>query len=140
MARVNASEYAEKWGRRTKVATEDYRKGVERVSQAPGEKAAAQAALFAQKVAEAVASGKWQRSVAGVSLQDWKTAALQKGAGRIAAGVDGASKKQVAMAEKLLANVDRAVAAANQTPRGSIEDNINRMVTFARTMHDNPVK
>jgi len=75
-----------------------------------------------------------------VSLQDWKTAALQKGAGRIAAGVDGASKKQVAMAEKLLANVDRAVAAANQTPRGSIEDNINRMVTFARTMHDNPVK
>jgi len=44
MARVNASEYAEKWGRRTKVATEDYRKGVERVSQAPGEKAAAQAA------------------------------------------------------------------------------------------------
>ena len=140
MARVNASEYAEKWGRRTKGATDDYRKGVERTSTAPGELAAQQADLMARKVAESIASGKWQRAVAGVSLQDWKTAALNKGAGRIAAGVDGAQTKQVQMAEKLLANVDRAVAAANQTPRGSFEDNINRMISFARSMHDNPVK
>lgn len=140
MARVNAAEYADKWARRTKGATEDYRRGVDRVTQAPGEKAAMQADLMARKVAESIASGKWQRAVAGVSLADWKRAALDKGAGRIAAGVDGASQKQVQMAEKLLANVDRAVQAADAIPRGSFEDNINRMVAFARSMHDNPIK
>ena len=140
MARVNATEYAEKWARRSKASTEDYRRGVERVNQAPGEAAAKQADLMARKVAESISSGKWQRAVAGVSLQDWQKSALEKGAPRIAAGVDSAQGAQVQMAEKLLANVDRAVAAANQTPRGSFEDNINRMISFARSMHDNPVK
>ena len=140
MARVNASEYAEKWSRRTKASTEDYRRGVERVTKAPGELAAAQADLMARKVQEAINSGKWQRAVAGVSLQEWQKAATEKGAGRIAAGVDNAQGKQVQMAEKLLANVDRAVAAANATPRGDFEANMTRMVAFARSMHDNPVK
>jgi hypothetical protein len=73
-------------------------------------------------------------------LQQWQDSALSKGAPRIAAGVDAAQGAQVQMAEKLLANVDRAVSAANATPRGSFEDNINRMISFARSMHDNPVK
>ena len=140
MARVNASEYVEKWSRRTKGATEDYRKGIERTSTAPGDKAAAQADLMARKVAESIASGKWQRAVSGVTLQEWKNAALNKGAGRIAAGVDGAQQKSMQMAEKLLAAVDSAVSQTNAIPRGSFEDNVQRMVTFARAMHDNPVK
>ena len=95
---------------------------------------------MARKVAESIASGKWQRAVSGVTLQEWKNAALNKGAGRIAAGVDGAQQKSMQMAEKLLAAVDSAVSQTNAIPRGSFEDNVQRMVTFARAMHDNPVK
>jgi hypothetical protein len=72
--------------------------------------------------------------VAAVSAEEWKKKTLDKGVARIAAGVDAAAGTQVAMATELLANVDNAVSAANQTPRGTLEDNITRMTTFVREM------
>lgn len=134
MARVNAQEYAEKWATRTKAATQDYRRGVERVTEAPGEMAARQADAMLAGITQAIADGTWARQVAKVTLTEWKEKALSKGAGRIAGGVDGASAKVAQNAQALLAAVDAAVAAANRTPRGSLEDNIVRMTTYAREM------
>lgn len=134
MARVNAQEYTEKWQRRLKGSTEDIRRGINRVSEAPGVAAARQADLMLAKVTEAVASGRWAAKVAEVPLEEWKKKTMEKGLGRIASGVDAAATSQVAMATKLLADVDAAVAMANQTPRGTLEDNITRMTTFVREM------
>ncbi len=134
MAKVNAQEYTEKWQRRLKGSNEDIRRGVSRVSEAPGVAAARQADLMLAKVTEAVASGRWAAKVSEVGLDEWKKKTLEKGLGRIASGVDAAAASQVAMATKLLADVDAAVAMANQTPRGTLEDNITRMTTFVREM------
>lgn len=140
MARVNAQEFAEKWGRRLKGATPDIQNGINRVTVAPGQKAAAQASLMLQKLQEAVSNGSWARRVSGVTLQDWKDAALKKGVGRIAAGVDGAQTKVTNMATKLLAAVDASVAEADRTPRGDLQTNINRAVTFMNAMAKNAPK
>jgi len=140
MARVNATEYAEKWARRTKGSTEDYRKGIENVTVAPGAKAAASADRMLAGITEAITSGKWGKQVSAVSLEDWKNSAAGKGVQRIAAGVDAAAPKQVEMAQKLLAAVDRAVADANKTQRGTLEDNITRATTFMRSMAKNAPK
>ena len=140
MARVTAEEYAEKWGRRLKGATEDIRRGVDRVAEAPGIAAARQADLMLQKLTESITSGKWANQVAGVSLEEWKTAIKDKGIARIAAGVDAATPKQREMAQRLLAAVDESVAIVNRTPRGSLEDNIQRMTTFAREMNQRKLK
>ena len=134
MAKVNATEYAEKWSRRLAGSTEDIRKGIEKVSEAPGIKAARQKDLMKQKLMASIDDGTWAAQVAGVSLEDWKSAAIKKGVNRIAAGVEQAKPKQVVMAEKLLAAVDASVAEANQTPRGDLEANINRMTSFVRGM------
>ena len=134
MARVTPQEYAEKWGRRLKGSTEDIRRGIGRVTEAPGIAAARQADLMLAKVTEAIASGLWANRVAGVPLDEWKKKTMEKGLVRIASGVDAAAATQVAMATELLANVDAAVAMANQTPRGTLEDNITRMTTFVREM------
>lgn len=140
MAKVSPTEYAEKWGRRMKGATADIQRGVEQVTESPGVAAARQAQLFLQKLSEAIASGKWQRAVAGVSAQDWKDSMIRKGLQRIAAGVDQAQPSQVQMAQKLLADVDAAVAEVNKTPRGDLETNIGRAATFARSMHSRAKK
>ena len=140
MSKVTAEEYAEKWGRRLKGATEDIRRGVDRVSEAPGIAAARQADLMLQKLTEAISSGKWANQVAAVSLEEWKTAIKDKGIARIAAGVDAATPKQREMAQRLLAAVDESVAIVNRTPRGSLEDNIQRMTTFAREMNQRKLK
>lgn len=134
MAKVNATEYAEKWSRRIKGSTEDIRRGITNTSVAPGIAAAKQVQLMKQKLLESIENGTWEKAVSAVSLQEWQDKMIKKGIPRLAAGVDEAMTSQVAMAEQLLANVDASVAVVNQTPRGDLEQNIQRMVTFSREM------
>lgn len=140
MAKLSPTEYAEKWGRRLKGSSEDIRRGISRVTEAPGVAAAKQADLMKAKINEALDSGRWARNVAAVSLEDWKKKATDKGIARIGVGVDAAQTGQVQMAEKLLAAVDATNAEVAQTPRGDLEANITRMTTFARGMHKRKFK
>ena len=134
MARVDAAGYVDKWSRRLKAATADIRTGIQRVSVAPGIKAAQAVQLLRTKLLAAIDDGTWANQVRSVSLPDWQAAASGKGVDRIAAGVDGATNKMQTMAGKLLAAVDASVAEANKTPRGTLQDNINRMTAFVNAM------
>lgn len=134
MARVDAAGFTDKWSRRLKAATPDITAGIQRVTTAPGVKAAAQAQAMLNNLSARVNDGTWARQVAGVSLQDWQKAAAGKGVQRIAAGVDGAQGKVQAMAGKLLAAVDGAVGALSTIPRGDLQQNIQRAVTFMTEM------
>lgn len=140
MAKVTPEEYAEKWSRRLKGSTEDIRRGIDRVTVAPGISAAKAADRMLAAVTEAVSSGRWADAVAKVPLDEWKDSFEKKGLGRIAAGVDAATPKQAAMAAKLLAAVDAAAAKANALPKGTIEDSINRMATYVREMNKAKIK
>lgn len=134
MAKVTAQEYAEKWSNRLSGATEDIRRGINKVTEAPGVKAAKAKEAMKQKLLKSIDDGTWEAQVAGVSLEDWKAAASTKGVNRIAEGVNAAKPKQVAMAEKLLPAVDAAAAAAKALPKVTLEDSINRSTTFIREM------
>lgn len=134
MARTTPQEYAEKWSRRLKGATEDIRRGVQRVNEAPGQAAARSQDLMLARTTEAITSGLWARQVGAVSLEDWRAAIINKGIGRIASGVDAAVPSQVDMATSLLAAVDASAAKARALPKGTLEDSINRMTTFVREM------
>ena len=134
MARVTPAEYAEKWARRTRAATEDVRRGVERVTTAPGELAAQNEAALVQNFVESVNSGRWAARVRGVSLEDWKKSTIDKGIPRIGQGVEVAQPKMARIAAELLPAVDAAAAAANALPKVTLEDSIQRMTTFVRKM------
>lgn len=134
MARVNATQYADKWAGRLKGSTEDIRRGVQRVTEAPGQAAARSKDLMRTKINQAIDDGTWETQVAAVSLPDWQKSVVDKGLNRIATGVDAAKPKQVAMAEALLSAVDQAADAANRLPKGTIEDSVNRAATFIREM------
>jgi hypothetical protein len=134
MARVTPAEYAEKWNRRLSQSTEDIRRGIARVSEAPGIRAAANKEAMLANLTKAVNDGTWENQVRSVTLEDWKKAATEKGVSRIPQGVASASASQVTMAERLLPAVDASVAEVNKTKRGDLEANITRMTTFARSM------
>lgn len=140
MAKVNATEYAEKWGRRLKGSTEDIRRGIDRVDVAPGVKAAQSKDRMLAKLVEAINDGTWESQVKKVTLDDWKKKTKDKGLNRIAQGVDAAADEQVAMAEKLLVVVDAAAAKAHALPKVTLEDSINRMTTFVREMAKNKLR
>lgn len=134
MARLTPEEYAAKHAQRLKGATEDIRRGIQRTSVAPGEQAVRHQDKLVARWQESVSSGRWAAATRSVSLQEWQTAAIEKGVSRIGVGIDAAQGKQVQMAQRLLAAVDSAAGKARALPSTTLEDNVNRAATFIREM------
>lgn len=134
MAKLTAKEFQEKHNRRLKAASEDMRLGVERVTEAPTAKAAKKVDKMRTNVLRAIDDGKWAAGLNRVTLEDWKSKMINKGVGRVAAGIDEAEGKVIAFAEKLLPHVDAGKAAINKLPDVTLEDSITRMTAFTRHM------
>ncbi len=140
MAKVTAEQWIEKWGRRLSAAGADITAGVNRVSVAPGIKAAEAQDLMLARLTEAITSGVWARNVAKVSLSSWKESMIKKGIPRIPQGVAGVKANKVANISALLDAVDKASAAAHALPKGDIEASIARAAAFMRAMKENAPK
>ena len=83
---------------------------------------------------KALDEGKWEAGLKRVTLQDWKSQMIDKGVGRIAAGLDAAAPKVKEFAAQLLPHIDKVQGEIKNMPDVSLEDNINRMTTFIRGM------
>lgn len=134
MARVNASQWLDKWGRRLGAAGPDIQNGIARVTVSPGVQAAAAASLWAQGVTQAAADGTFANNVGKVSLQDWKDSMTTKGIPRLQQGIAQAQSKKQNKIATFLTAVDGAVADVSALPRGGLEQNIARSVAFQRSM------
>jgi len=134
MAKLTPREFQEKHARRLKAATEDIRKGIDRVTENPCEKAAAKQDKMLTNLTAAIASGKWSQGLKRVSLDEWKKKARDVGVNRIAAGIDAAEAKVVSFAEVLLPHVDQGLDKIKGMPDITLDDNINRANEFMRHM------
>jgi len=134
MTKLSPAEVADKHARRLKAATEDIRIGVERVTEAPGAKAAAKAEKMKQNLVAAIDSGKWQKRVSSVTLDEWKSKMIAKGLGRIASGVDAALPKTTEFHAQLQDHQSGIDAQIAKMPDLTLEDNIQRMVQQVRGM------
>ncbi len=134
MARLTATEFQEKHARRLKASVEDVRKGIDKVTESPTEKAAAKQDKMLTNLTAAVQGGKWAQGLKRVTLDEWKKKARDIGVNRIAAGIDAAKDKVTAFADQLLPYIDRQKAAIAGMPDVTLDDNINRMNTFIRGM------
>lgn len=136
MAKLTAAEFQEKHARRLKAAVEDVRKGIDRVTENPCEKAAAKQDKMLTNLTAAVSSGKWAAGLKRVTLPQWKAKARDIGVNRIAAGIDGAKEKVIDFAEVLLPHIDRGKEKIKAMPDVTLDDNINRMTSFIRHMSE----
>ena len=134
MARVTPDEFVEKHARRLKGAVDDMRRGVEKVSTAPTQQAAAKKDKMRANITAALDTGKWERGLRRVTLDDWKSKMINKGLGRVATGVDEAAPKVRAFAAEVLPYIDGVQAQVSKMPDTTLEDSINRMTTFIRGM------
>ena len=132
--KVSPDEFVEKHARRLKGALDDMRRGVERVTEAPGTKAAAKAEKMRAKLLEALDSGKWQRRVSSVPLEDWKKAMIEKGVARVSGGIDAAAPKVRKFAEQLLSYESSVKGEIERMPDLTLEDSIARATKWIRAM------
>jgi len=134
MAKLTSTEFQEKHARRLKASVEDVRRGIDRVTENPCEKAALKADKMLANITTAVTTGKWAAGLKRVPLEEWKRKTRDIGVNRIAAGIDGAKDKVIAFAEQLLPHIDREQAKIQAMPDVTLDDNINRMTQFCRGM------
>lgn len=135
MAKVNAQQYADKWGRRTSAAVQDMLAGVDRTTKDPGALAAAAKTLWAQRLADPTVQNSWAANVQKGGGANWKNAMKVKAAARVPQGIQLAQQTKIQRWTNLLSAVDAAVADANAHPRGDINANIARANAFALSMH-----
>jgi len=134
MSRLTPDEYAEKHGRRLKGATEDIRKGIERVTIAPTAQAAAKQDKMKARLNARIDDGTWAARLRKVSVDQWKKAASDVGVARIPQGIDNAYDKMVDFGRQLLPAIDAAKTKVASMPDVTLEDSVSRMTTFIREM------
>jgi len=134
MAKLTPAQFREKHARRLKQAVPDIEAGINAVTESPMLKAVAKKEKMKANLVKSVDSGKWERGLKAVSLEQWKENAINKGVGRIAAGIDGAAAKVENFAAQLLPHIDKLQAEVKKMPDTTLEDSINRMTTFVRGM------
>lgn len=121
---------AQKWSRNLQGATAEITAGVNAVTVAPGQRAAAQKAVWLARVT--AAQDKWARNVASVTLEDWRQKMLQVGIPRVAQGAQANQDKVQRFMGEFLPYLDRGVANVKAMPKTTMEDSIQRAVTMMR--------
>lgn len=133
MSNVTAAQAAAAWQSGMQNSTQRITAGVNAVTVAPTQLAAAAADRMVAGIMRAVQSGKWQAGLQAVSLQDWKSAMLDKGVNRIASGAAAAKGKFQTFMSQFLPYVQQGVQAMDSTmPRGDLEQNIARATYMMR--------
>jgi hypothetical protein len=128
MPRMTAAEIAAKWKTRASAATQDVVTGVDRVTEHPGRKAAAQKSAWVQNTQ--ASADKWERRVQAGSLEDWKKA-TKEGASRIASGVQAKAGKVEQFWGEFGPFQDSVTAQTRAMPRGTLQQNLARMLNQA---------
>jgi hypothetical protein len=134
MAKISPAEFAEKWQRRLTAATEDIRRGVERVNEAPTAKAAAKKDKMLARLMEAVQSGKWENGLKKIPLEEWKEKMIDIGINRIPQGASANVGKVQDFANQILPYIDAGLQQIQKMPDITLEDSVNRMVAWIRHM------
>ena len=132
--RVSAKQAQEKHARRLGAALEDMRAGVERVDEAPGKRAAAKQGKLRANIIAAIDDGTWARRTASVSLEDWKSAMIDKGINRVTSGVEAASGKVESFFDELFAYENTVMGKIDAMADLTLEDSVNRSSTWIREM------
>lgn len=134
MPRRTPQQAADRWVRAMQGATQNYQEGIQSVTTAPGQAAAKNVQGYQNGVAQAVASGKWANNVSRVSLEDWRSAAINKGASRLAQGATAAQGKVMAAHERIGPMVDSARASIQNMPRDTPAARIARATAYMTKM------
>lgn len=135
MARnLDPTSAAANWAGAMQQAGPKIQAGVQRVTTAPGQLAAAKQTKYLQGVQDNV--GKWARNVAAISLASWQADMLNKGVSRVASGAQQAQGKfqsAVTPVFQYMAGVLNQVDAIDDSTPGGRDQ---RMLTFVQQMRN----
>lgn len=125
--KLTPSEARIKQATNLKAATNTMAARINQVTEAPGVKAAAKAEKMKQNLVKAIDDGTWQRNVAAVPLEEWKSKMINKGLPRIASGIDASAAKVENFYSQFFPHLDKIADKVDKMPDLTLQDSIARM-------------
>jgi len=129
--KATAAEASQAWQTGFSGAGTKYAAGINAVTVAPGQLAAAQKNLYVANVQ--ASANTWASKVAAVDINTWKAAATGVGAQRLATGATKGAPKVAAFMGNFLPQLTSIVSGLG--PRGSFEQNLQRFNSYATALH-----
>lgn len=130
--RVDPTTAGARWAQGLGGASQKITEGINRVTQAPGQKAANNKQGYINGVNSSV--DKWARNVARVSLGDWQQAFLNKGVPRVAQGAQASQQKFVDRITPVFQYMSQVLATVDAMPNTTPAERDQRMLTFVQNM------
>lgn len=121
---LSATQIQAKWLANYQGSTTSMTNGANSVTTAPGVKAAAQAALWIQRLQASQA--KWQKNVAAVTLGEWQQAYITLGIPNGQAGANAKQAKYGAFIQQYLTFLQNQVPTIQAMPKGTLQAGIAR--------------
>lgn len=116
MARRTAADIARKQVRNAQQSSEEYVKGVNATTVAPGAAAVAKKTKLVNGFLAAINSGKWEENTAAVTLDEWKRRTASVGGRNYSQGVADSQDKVEAFWDEFLPFVESVRASVNSMP------------------------
>ena len=136
MPRITPEEGADKLISNAKSAAPRIAAQVDKVTKAPTLAAAEKVDKMRMKFNEALDSGKVERGLRRVTLEEWKDKMKNKGIPRIASGLDASRNKIEEFNREFYPYLERVESEVAAMPDTTLEDNINRMVHNVRKISE----
>jgi hypothetical protein len=130
--KATAAQATSAWSTNFAAAGTKYTNGINAVTVAPGQLAAAQQAAYLANVQ--ASANIWAAKVAAVPLAAWKTAATTTGAARLATGATKGDPKMQAFFTAFLPVLDNIVTGL--PARGTFSQNMARFQAYATALHN----
>lgn len=131
---VTPNDISNKWARRLSQSTDDIRKGVDSVTEAPSARAIRKKEKFVQELMRAIQDGSWEKALGAYSLEAWKRDMKERGINRIASGAESAKADFEAFLNEFLPYAQDVANRASQMPDLTTEDRINKAVFVMREL------
>lgn len=119
-----------KWAQRAGGAGQAWLDGVNSVTQAPGQLAAAQGDRWFAKMSSQETFLKWKANVAAITNEVWKSITTSKGAGRYTSGISASLEKARKVFGQILNYEQAGLAAIRAMPKVTLEDSKQRAVAW----------
>jgi hypothetical protein len=129
--KATASQASDRWQQNFGAAGTRYTEGINAVTVAPGQLAAANKAAYLANVQ--ASANVWASKVSAVQLGEWKAAATGVGAQRLATGATKGAPKVSAFMSKFLPELSSVVGGLQ--PRGTFDQNLARFTAYAQALH-----
>lgn len=139
MANSTPKEAYDLYAQTMKARLPKMERGIRRVTEAPGMRAAKQVGKMRANLLRSIDDGTWEDRVSSVSLQDWQTAMIEKGLPNVSRGVDNAEGKMVDFFGQLFDYQDQTASQLDNMPDTTPADakarmnfNFDRMSQFSK--------